>query len=405
MTRFRYRSVPPAGAADIGEIDATDERAAVAQLQAVGHYPLDIRPADDTPSATASIPAQSAQPLAVHDAALAMRQLATLVEAGVPLDAALGLTAELGAHIALVDLVQRLRRHVHGGIALSTAFAHEGHPFGPLAGAMVRAGEASGRLGEALGRAALGLERSRDLGTALRNALVYPAVLMAVAAAAILLLIGFVIPRFQIMFRDMADRLPWGTRAVMAIADGLAAYGPFVALVLLVAVALLRWHVGRPGGRLTWHGVILRLPVLGDLMLKRDIERFTRALAGLAGAGVALPEAVELARATLANEAMRAATAELAVDIRRGVGPAEALARCGRFPPAVIGLVTVGQETGRLSLMLDQAAELYRREVEALSARLMTLLTPVLTIGLGIAIAAIILALLLPILGLYETIL
>lgn len=405
MTRFHYRSVPPAGAASAGEIDASDVRAAVAQLQAVGHYPLDIRPADDTQGTSASIPTQTARPLAAHDAALAMRQLATLVDAGVPLDSALDLTAELGAHTALAELVRRLRGHVQGGVALSTALAHEGHPFGPLAGAMVRAGEASGRLGEALGRAALWLERSRDLGTAVRNALVYPAVLMAVAAAAILLLIGFVIPRFQIMFRDIADRLPWGTRAVMAVADGLAAYGPFVALALLAAIAVLRWHAGRPGGRLAWHGVMLRLPILGDLMLKRDVERFTRALAGLVGAGVALPEAIELARATLANEAMRAATAELAGDIRRGVGPAEALARCGRFPSAVIGLVTVGQEAGRLPVMLDQAAELYRREVETLSARLMTLLTPVLTIGLGVVIAAIILALLLPILGLYETIL
>jgi general secretion pathway protein F len=405
MTRFRYRSVPPAGAAGVGEIDAADERAAISQLQAVGHYPLDIRPADDTPDAATAIPTQAIRLLPADDAALAIRQLATLAEAGVPLDAALGLTAELGAHPALADLVGRLRGHVQGGAALSTALAHEGHPFGPLAGAMVRAGEASGRLGEALGRAALWLERSRDLGTAMRNALVYPAVLMAVAAAAILLLIGFVIPRFQIMFRDMADRLPWGTRAVMAVADGLAAYGPFVALALLVAVALLRWYVGQPDGRLVWHGLLLRLPVLGHLMLKRDVERFARALGGLAGAGVALPEAVELARATLVNEAMRAATVELAGDIRRGVGPAEALARCGRFPPAVIGLVTVGQETGRLALMLDQTAELYRREVEALSARLTTLLTPVLTIGLGVVIAAIILALLLPILGLYETIL
>jgi general secretion pathway protein F len=406
MARFRYRSVPPAGAAAAGEIEALDQRAAVAHLQAAGHYPLDVSPATGPapPDVTAAGP-KRAIAVRAGEAALVVRQMGTLVSAGVPLERALALTADLAQRPALAALVLRLRAEIQAGASLSAALGAAGDAFGPLATAMVRAGETSGRLGQALDLAALWLERNRDLGEAVRSALVYPVVLVAVASGAVLLLLGFVIPRFEAMFRDMAGRLPWETRAVLAVAHGLADYGPFAAAGLIGAAMALRWHGGRPGGRRFWHGLVLDLPLLGELLLKREIERFTRALAGLVGAGVALPEAAELARATLVNQALRDATAGLAGDIRQGLAPTEALARCGRFPPAVIGLAAVGEETGRLAAMLDQAAELYRREVEARTARLMTLLTPVLTIGLGLVIAAIILSLLLPILGLYETIL
>jgi len=409
MARFRYRSVPPAGAAATGEIEAPDSAAAVAQLQSAGHYPLEVAAAvlasGNAVSPAAAAPSRSGRALPIAAAALAMRQLATLIEAGVPLDRALSLAADLMQGSPASDCLQRVRARVMAGEAVSSALAAEADAFGALATAMARAGEASGRLGQALGIAALWLERSRDLGQSLRSALAYPLVLLGVSAFAIVFLLAFVMPRFAAMFGDMADRLPWSTRVVLALTDALADHGPFALAALILAALAVRWHMSWAAGALFWHGLLLRVPLVGELVRKREAERFARALSGLVGAGVALSEAAELARATLVNQAIAGATAGLSGRIREGIAPATALAECRCFPDAMIGLATVGEETGRLAAMLEQAAELHRREVEVRANRLLVLLTPALTIGLGLLIAAIILSLLLPMLGLYETIL
>jgi general secretion pathway protein F len=326
--------------------------------------------------------------------------LAALWHAGVPRDEGRAILADASERPEAARLFQRLRERVRSGRPLSAALAAEGNRFDGFAIALTRAGEAGGRLDQALAALAAYRGRSRQLVDSIRGALVYPMVLVGFGAVSVIALMVFVVPEFERLFREGGRDLPLFTRMVFGIA-GLVRDWSWLILALLLAGG---WWGGRrlndPAARRRFDRHRLRWPIYGRLRLLFDSERLMRALSALTAHGVDLPGALALASRTLGNRDLADGIAEAAQKVRQGEPLAQAVAESGAWPPALTRMIRVGVETGRLADLCGEAADMFGREAEARARRLVALLEPALIIGIGIVVAAIITAVLTAIVGL-----
>jgi general secretion pathway protein F len=397
MPAFRYRTLQPSGAVVEGEIDARDEAAAVARLQDAGTYPLEIGPA----GAAAKAVARAGTRLRGRELALFMRELATLVAAGVPADRALGVLAGLKRGSRAAQAAEELRTSLTAGERFSAACAR--HAAVPrLAAAMLAAGEAQGDLGAALDRVASHLERSRLVAQQVLSALLYPISVTVVGLLSTIFLLTFVVPRFEALLRDLNRELPPATRFLMDVSTALESGGPWVLLASVLLAALFYWRLRDPSFRAAVDRRLLGLPVGGELIRKIEAERFSRLLANLLGAGVLVPEALAIAGEAATNRAVAETAATAAAGVARGDRVAASLAGSGVLPELVIELTRVGEETGRLPDMLEKAADVLRQEIDVSVTRLIGLITPVSTILLGLLVGGLILAVFNAVLSAYD---
>ncbi len=398
MPVFRYRTLQPSGAVAEGEIEAQDQQAAVARLQAGGTYPLEIGP-------TAEIPAygkRGGKRLSAAELALFTRELATLLGAGLPIDRALGIVGALRGTSRLTEIAVALKTGLAAGESFSALCARQ-RAFPRLYPVMVAAGEAKGDLAGALDRLATLLERSRAVAQSVVSSLIYPASVMVVALLSTVFLLTFVLPRFEVLLRDLRHELPPATRIMLAAAHGLEAYGPAVLAAILLAALLFVVRLRTaPSFRLAVDRRLLRLPLVGSLILKIEAERFARLAGGLLAADVTVPRALATAREASANRAVGAALAAAQEGIERGDGIAASLAAPGVLPDLLIELARVGEETGRLPEMLAKAGEVLKQEIDVTVNRLVALLTPASTILLGLVVGGLILGVFNAILDAYD---
>lgn len=395
MPSFRYEAIDKTGSSIAGMLEAPDRKTAVARLQADGLLPAEVT---EVAPAPLSVERKGKPPPRFP---LFVRQLTTLVGAGVPLERALGLVATLERRGPAAAMAQRLRNRLRGGSALSAALAAE-DGMDPVAVAMVEAGEASGKLDEALERLAVLLERSETLAQSVRSALIYPTTLLVVAIATVFILMVFVLPRFGEMFVQAGQELPVFTRLLLDASAFLGQAAPFLIFAVLMAWVAVRLALRRPGARVWFDHLRYGVPLLGQVFLKMEVERVLRVLGGLVAGGVPLPRAVDLAAGAGGAVALDQAVTEAARRVREGRSLGEAFEDIGWFPILGVELARIGEETGRLAPMLIQAADIYDREVRTETARLVALLPPALTIALGVVVGAIVLALISSVVDLYA---
>lgn len=400
MTTFRYKVLTEGGEVAEGRQDFASKAAAIDHFRALGQMPIRVEPAGA--GLAELVKSLGHRRLEGRDLALATRQLATLVEAGMPLDRALDFASAAAERPATRAALARAKERLKGGAALSDALAADGGLFPPVYVAMVRAGEAGGAVGTVMARLADFLERADAARQTLRTALLYPAILLAAAIAIMVMMVTVVLPQFDDLFADAGQRLPLGARIVVAGADVVRSYGWAVAALLVAGLVALVRALERPAFRLKWDAALLRPPVLGALVRKAEAARFCRTLAALLANGVSHLTALGIVQNVLGNRALRAQLADLTAGLKEGQGLAEPLARLGLLPPLALQLVRLGEETGKLEPMLGRAADILDNDVKEALARLMGLLTPVLTILLGIGVAAIIGAVLSAILSVYD---
>lgn len=400
MPLFRFKAVTAEGAMVAGEIEALSADAAIAAIQARGEFPLSAVDATLGLSRRFGLPARrtGASQRAIS---IALRELATLLEAGLPLDRALDVVRALGADKRLDQALVAARDRVRGGAGLADALAAEAL-FPKLVLSLIRAGELAGALDVALRRAAEYQERAHLLTESIKSALIYPIILIATAGLSITFILTTVLPQFKPMFAEAGQALPLPTRIVMFAGDLVSNYGWAILLALGAGIIGLRRALKQRGFRRIWDRNLLRTPVLGGLVLKTEIARFSRTLGTLLASGLPLPNALLATRDVLGNQAMADAVETMARDLRAGEGLSELLRRIKLFPGLVIQLVKVGEESGKLEDMLLRQAEIYDREVSRTIDRLMAALVPGLTIGLGLIVAGIIASILLAILKVNE---
>jgi general secretion pathway protein F len=316
--------------------------------------------------------------------------LGSLVRAGLTVDRALAISTHLSTEPAPRAFLDDVATRVRAGASFADSVAASGRPLPGYYVSMIAAGEAGGALATTLLRLAELLKRQQAIRQRVTSALVYPAILVSVVILTLIVLVGFVLPRFEQLFVESEAPLPLPTRIVLGFGRFVGDYGVYLAIVAaLGAIALIRW-ARTPRGRVTLHRWLLRSRWLLGLPASIDTARLLRTMATLIGNGLTLPAALKVARGTLSNEALRAALDGVARRVNAGEPLNVALATEPAFPPVAAQLARVGEETGKLDEMLLSAAEYLEEHSTTTLDRLLTLLVPALTVGMGLVVAGLI---------------
>jgi len=404
---YRFKALNPAGETEEGEIDAAVESVAVAQLQDAGYLPIHLEPVgvDRRWSLRRLKITTPHRKISARDMEFFTRELATLLEAGLPLDQSLQTLLEVADSAALKRLITAVDEDVRRGVALSAALADQQFGLSVLFINMVRAGEASGSLDESLSRLADYLQRSRDLRDSITSALIYPIILVIVAGLSVTALLMFVLPQFSQMFADLGAALPWPTQLLLTVGEIVRSYWWVIPSAALAIGFLGRRWLSDPAHRLRVDGLVLQLPLVGELIVKSELAKFTHTLGTMIGHGVPLVRSLEIVRGGMSNRALGQCVVTATEGLQRGQGLATPLGDDGLFPSLAIKLIHIGEESGRLEEMLLRLADIYERDVRTTLQRLLSLLEPTLIVGLGVVIAGIILAILTAVLGMNQTVL
>lgn len=329
-------------------------------------------------------------------------ELAVLLRAGLPIDRALKVLIDMSATPALRGVIEGLLKTVKGGKGLSQALQDQPDYFDEFYISMVRSGEASGNLAGVLARLAAQLESSKQVRSSVVSALIYPAILAVIAVISVLVMLGFVVPQFEALFEDMGDALPLLTQWVIAGGEAIKHYGWLIILFVAGFVWVARRWLRKPQGKHWLDKTVLKLPILGAVAFKYEIARFSRTMGTLQASGVSVLKSLNIAVSTVGNGVVRAALESLSPEVKRGGRMSQALADAKMFSPMMIQMVRVGEESGRLDEMLLELARVYDDEVSSGVKRSLTLLEPILILGMGGMIGFIIVAILMGILSVND---
>jgi type IV pilus assembly protein PilC len=339
-----------------------------------------------------------------RDIVIFTRQFATMINAGLPLVQSLSILANQTENKALKEVTRQVVYDVEAGNTLADALAKHPKAFSGLYVNMVAAGEAGGILDTILMRLATFLEKNDALIRRVKGAMVYPGVIFSVAIIAVTILLVFVIPTFQEMFASVNMELPLPTRIVIGMSSGLITYWWMILLAMGATVFLIRRYYVTPDGRKRIDGMLLNAPVLGDVLRKAAVSRFTRTLGTLVSSGVSILDGLEITAKTAGNRVVHDAVMESRASIAGGETIAAPLERSKVFPPMVISMIAVGEQTGGLDEMLSKIADFYDDEVDVAVASLLSLMEPLMIVVLGVIVGGMIVAMYLPIFDMMNAI-
>ena len=398
MRAYRYLAIDAAGRKVAGILEADTPRQARSRLRAQGLLPATLAPLDGRRSWFAL----SAAGLGAAELAFLTSQLAALIESGLTVEEALATQIDASDAAGSREVLAGVKADIAGGLSLSAALGRQPRSFPDFYRALVHAAEESGALAQVLTHLAHYLESREMLKQKTGLALLYPALVTAVAIAIVLGLLMYVVPQVVQVFAQSRQTLPLLTRMLIGSADFLQAAWPCLLLWLAVSVGLARNALGNEKLRLRWHGLVLRLPGIGALVRADNTVRLAGTLGILVQGGVPPFTALHSGVQVMGNLAMRHALAQAIEHVREGVGLARALSLSGAFPPLLVHLVASGEASGKLALMLARAAALESAMLERRLAIFMTALGPVLILLMGGAVLLIVLAILLPIIEINQ---
>ena len=401
MPLFRYRALTAKGESIEGEMEAGNKDAVISWLHETGHIPIETEKAGSSISADQKLFGKK-KALSQQDVNLITSKLAIMLRAGLPLDKALEMLADLVDPGAGRKILEKIRADVQNGAPLSEAMKPYPEVFNKLYVSTLKAGEAAGAMDTVLERLSDYLERSRELKETIKSALIYPAILFVVALISLGILLIYVVPQFSDLFEGMDQAMPIPTVIVISVSEFIQSWWWAILLFLIASYMIAKWMYHNPATRKTIDKKILKMPLLSDLTKKIEVARFSRTLGTLTANGVPLLSGLNIVSETVNNTVMAEALESVSDQLREGKGMAKPLSETNLFPQLAVQLIHVGEETGELEKMLNQLADIYDNEVKESVKRLLILLEPALIIGLGVIIAAIIISILLAILGLNE---
>ncbi len=391
MMTFSYVAKLPDGRTVNGSLEAASQQMVLTALHQKGLVVVNVK--------QAAIQARGLKGrVKLDDLAIFSRQLATLVDAGIPVVGGLEAVADQMENATLKGVIIKVKDAVEGGTNLTLAIANQSRIFSPLFVSMVKAGEASGHLAEVLQRLAVYFEKAAALQRRIRSALVYPAIVITMAVVITSILVVAVIPAFKEIFSTMGAALPLPTQILLAFSDfSRRMFVPGLIFLGAGIYAFRKMVLGRPKGRLWFDRTMLKLPVVGILVRKVAIAKFSRTLATLVRSGVQILAALEIVSETAGNRVISDALIKVKTSIREGENIAGPLATSGAFPPMVVRMIAVGEQTGRLDDMLGKIADFYEDQVDAAVAGLTSALEPMIICVLGLIVGSIVFAIFMPI--------
>ncbi|MFC3228220.1 type II secretion system F family protein [Marinibaculum pumilum] len=391
MARFEYRALAANGEIVTGEIEGPDRKTVLDRLHDQALLPIQAMERDAGSGKGLGLQLSLGDDKAFPPGELALfaQQLTRLLNARLPLDRALEILVDLMEKKKSKKIVAKLLDRVRDGAGLADAMAAEPGVFPGLCISMVRAGEESGALPVVLARVADFLGKSEAIRQRITSAMIYPTILTVAATAAVVLILTLVMPQFESLFANAGADLPTATVIVMAASDGLRGYWWAILAGIGGLAAVLQLL-----SRQDWFVVfrdrsVLRLPLLGPLITRIEVARFSRSLGTLLGNGVPAARALALAGATVTNRTLVDAIEALAIRFKSGEGLARSLEQTGHFPDLAIRLIQIGEETARLQEMLQELAGMYEHDVERILERLLALLVPAITLAMGALVAMI----------------
>jgi type IV pilus assembly protein PilC len=406
---FTYEAVDSQGNEIKAEIEATNEKEANDKIRALNYYPTKVMAkasaGGGVPTAIARKRGGFSLSMSVSQKGLTQmtRQFATLLDAGLPIVRSLDILGAQQKPGLLKETMMDVKGDVEGGSALSEALAKHPRVFDKLYVNMCKAGEAGGVLDQILARLADYMEKSLRLKQKIVGALVYPAAVVTIAGGILTFILVFIIPKFEAMFKEMdLGQMPFLTDLLMKISKMMTSYWYIVIFLILLLWATV-YFVGRtPKGRYTIDLVKLKLPIFGMIISKSSVSRFCRTLGTLIQSGVPILNALSIIKNATGNAVVAGAIESVHNSIREGDTIAEPLRHSGVFDDLVVNMIQVGEETGELDKMLIKVADTYDSEVDTLVGALMSLLEPILIIGMGGAVGFIVIALFMPLIAIME---
>ena len=340
----------------------------------------------------------------LDDLVIFSRQLATMIDAGIPLVHSLGILAEQTENHNLKAVVVTVRQDIEAGMSFCDALAKHPAVFSDLFINMAKAGEASGMLDEVLDRLAAYLEKSSALIRKIRSSLVYPAVVVSMAMIITAVLLLKVVPTFKGIFDTLGGQLPLPTRILIGVSDVFRHYFVWLVGVLIILGFLFNKYISTPKGRFNFDRVKLKAPVLGALFRKLAVAKFSRTFSTLVKSGVSILNALEIVSKTSGNKVIEESVMNCSKAVRDGEPISRPLSKGGIFPPMVCRMISVGEQTGQLEKMLSKIADFYDEQVDAATSALTSMIEPLVIALLGVVIGGIVISLFLPIFKITELI-
>ena len=404
MALFQYKALNARGETLDGQMEAASEAEVVLRLQEQGHLPVEARPAGEGGGGRSWRTLFKPRPFSGQRLVQFTQQLATLLNAGQPLDRALTILLDLPEDEAARRTIGDIREAVRGGSPLSQALERQHGTFSRLYVNMVRAGEAGGTLQETLQRLAEYMERSRELRGKVINALIYPAILVVMVGLSLLFLLGYVVPQFAGMYESLDAELPFFTRVVLGVGELVRDWWLLLLAVPLLALLWFDRRLRNPEFRGRFDKWILGTKVAGTLVARLETARLARTLGTLLRNGVPLLAALGISRNVLGNRALAADVDAAAEQVKGGSGLSPALGRGERFPRLALQMIQVGEESGALDAMLLRTADTFEQQTAQALDRMLAALVPAVTLLLAAIVMVVILAVLVPIYDLTNVI-
>ena len=401
MPAFRYEAVEANGQNITGVVNADSARAARSELRGRGLTPIVVEQiANEEKQKGKRV--LFADHLSNLELSLFTRQLASLLEAGLPLEHAFSALLEQAERTYVRDLIASIRAEVMAGLALSHVLKQHPRDFADIYTALVASGEQIGQLARVLSRLADYIERRNALVQKVKLAFTYPAIVTVVAFAIVIFLLAYVVPQIVSVFANTKQKLPILTVVMLAISDFVRAYGIVVAIIVACAAWLWRQALKNQQIKHRWHSWLLTAPLYGKFERSLNTSRFASTLAITTGSGVPILQALQTSRDTLSNVAMREQVETATASVREGVSLARALSARHYFPPMLIHMIRAGELTGELPAMLERASDTQQQDLERRALTIAGLLEPVLILIMGVVVLLIVLAVLMPIIEINQ---
>ncbi len=392
MPRFIYYAKDKDGKTTRGIVEAKDKAMALDILHRRGMVILRLEEElvkGKKPGWGQSVP--------LMDLVLFTRQLATMIDSGIPLPQAFEILYEQVSRPYFKKVIYAVKEDIEAGESLSNALSKFPTVFSPLYIHMIKAGEASGALSEIMERLASYLESANTLATKVRSAMVYPVAVLIVASLITAGLLIFVVPIFKDLFESLGGELPLPTRILMATSDILRHYALIVAIVIGILVFALLKAINTEKGRYIYDSLLLKLPVIGDLLKKVAIAKFARTFATLMKSGVPILDSLEIVARVSGNKVIEQNLLRAKEGVKEGESISKPLEKAGIFPPMVYRMVAVGEQTGELEKMLNKISDFYEEQVNAAIEALTSVMEPIIMVVLGGLIGGIVISLYLPV--------
>ena len=393
---FQYKVRDGQGRLLQGSLDGDSQTLVADKLRQMGYVPITISEEKSNKlKRELKIPGLSDR-VSQKDVAVFSRQFATMIDSGLSLIRALHILNEQTENKVLAGVVRDVRMDVEKGASLSQALARHPKVFSRLFVAMVRAGETGGVLDSVLGQLADMIEKQVELKRKIKSAMTYPVAVLFLVLLIVTAMLIFVVPTFETLYADLGGALPLPTRILMSVSALMVKWAPLIVIAEVGAVIGFKKWIQSERGRASWDRFKLKVPIFGKLVHKTVLTRFSRTFAVLLRSGVPILEALEITSETVSNTVAADAIKDTQSAVKRGESVASELDRHAIFPPMVVQMLAVGEETGQVDTMLEKVADFYDQEIEAMVDALTSLLEPLLIVVMGGAVGGMVVALYMP---------